>query len=107
MEAQQTSFPDTGYEKLWLKMYSVWKERTESYAQKTDHLLIMKRAARILCVPTWQHGLHMITQKFSRLLQEWEQPGKLSQELFEDICVDMANFLLLTAEAHGRAGETA
>lgn len=97
-------FPSkTRYEVLLDEMRKRWQERTADFAQKEDHLLIMKRAARILNTETWRHGIHMMAQKFSRILQEYENPGQVSPEKFDDACVDLGNFSLLTAEAHGRS----
>ena len=92
----------TGYETLLKEMELRWKERTRDFGQQEDHLLIMKRAGRILNTLTWRHGIHMMAQKFSRILQEYENPGQVTPDKFTDACVDLANFALLTAEAHGR-----
>lgn len=92
----------TTYEELRDEMLARWRERTRDFGQQEDHLLIMKRAGRILNTTAWRHGIHMMSQKFSRILQEYENPGQVTVDKFTDACVDLANFALLTAEAHGR-----
>lgn len=95
------------FDMLLQEMQHIYKERTKDYAQEEDPLRIMKRAARILLKPTWEHGMDMMTQKFSRALQAYENPGTMSNEKFKGVVIDLAVYCLLTTIAYGRPGEAA